>query len=153
MAIGLALVALLVAAPAALGWTQLANNFPDDPQSCDNSFNFPCYEWPTNSQGYSIYVDVYLFSSLANENIDLTPDVIKGWEQWNAISAVNPFYRRTTTYASQEVEVWAGQTQDPQWWAETSPTRTLDGRTLLSADIIFNTLVTWNHSYTYDLCG
>lgn len=139
---------LAVALPA-FGWTQIYNSYPDDPLSCGDPGGY-CIEWPTTSGGLSITVDVYLYSSLGQANLDLREDVRRTFTYWNDIPARNPYLRETTNVAISKLDVWRGATIYPDSWAETTPyPQPGGGHTMYYATIVFNSLVTWNRSYTY----
>lgn len=151
--LGIPLVAattlVLLAVGNVAAWSQIYNNFPDDPLSCTDPGGY-CIEWPTTPGGLSVNVDVYLYSSLGAANIDLRPDVRNTFPQWNNIAARNPHLQETTSLAASEVDVWRGTTIYVDSWAETTPSPACcSGHTMTYAKTIYNDLVTWNHSYSY----
>jgi hypothetical protein len=85
----LALIAAIVSVGPAVAWTQIYNAYPDNPLSCGDPGGY-CIEWPTTPGGLSVNVDVYLYTSLGQANIDLRPDVRNTFSYWNNIPARNP---------------------------------------------------------------
>lgn len=89
---GATLAALMLALPVS-AWTQLRNNWPDSPVSCDGSASYPCIRWPKTTQNLSIHVDVYpdpdfdIFSE-----VDMFSILTGSRQEWNGAPARNPFY-------------------------------------------------------------
>jgi len=125
----IAAVALALAlANTTLGWSQLRNNFPGSPTSCDNSSTYPCVAWPLNSKGQSITVYVHLSSTLTTATGEsLSTDSANSAAKWNLAAANN--WGATYVYASSS-----------------------NVHVIASSNVYFNSNVIWNHSYTYD-CG
>lgn len=114
--------------------------------------SYPCIQWPTNANGYSITVRVYLDNSLSTGNLDLKPDIRNSWAEWNAIAAVNPFYEEAGPYRYPWY-VYVRRARVPSGclcWAETDDTYGAD-HMIQDATITFDDRVTWNHTYTSDV--
>lgn len=142
----------LIVPQVALGWSQLRNNFPNSPTSCDNSASWPCIKWPQGPGGYSITIYAYLDYTLAQANINLQPDVSNSAAQWTAVPARNPFLYTTGSGTNYDVGVYRGTTVYGTSWAETETiTLSSDVHKVVEADVTFNKLVTWNHTFTYDV--
>lgn len=86
----LAILAALAPAPPVLAWTQSANHWPENPQSCDNSSGNICVRWPKTSSNLSVTVYVLLDYSLDAANVDLKADTRSVVLAWNDIAARNP---------------------------------------------------------------
>lgn len=148
-ALALAGAMALISTIPASAWTQIYNSYPYDPLSCGDPGGY-CIEWPTTPGGLSVNVDVYLYASLGQANIDLRTDVRRTYNYWNDIPARNPHLQETTSLSASEVDVWRGTTIYPDSWAETTPyPQPGGGHTMTYATMVFNSLVTWNRSYTY----
>jgi Matrixin len=144
------LSAFLIVTPV-WAWTQLVNNYPDNPVSCDNSTSWPCIAWPKNGPGTSSTVYVYLDPTLTQANLDLSTDVRNSMSKWNAICAVNP-YLYVGTGVNYNYGVYRGSLTDPTAWAETNNIYyTNSPHYIIESDTTFSSSVTWNHTYTYDV--
>lgn len=140
-----ALSLVLAVAPVA-AWSQLFNNFPGNPTSCDNSPSYPCVAWPTNGS-LSVHLVVYLDPSLTSANLDLSTDVRNSITKWNAICAVNPLLA-VGSGVNYDIGEYRGTIpSDPTAWASTDVYAS--GNTIVDAETTFNSTVTWNHSFSY----
>lgn len=131
--------------PPALAWSQLFNNFPHAPTSCDNSANWPCVRWPKNGS-LSSTVIIFNDPSLTSANLNLDTDVRASVNQWHLVCAANPILQYGSGVNAQ-IYVQRGSISDPSAWAETITSAS--GHTIIGATTTFNNLVTWNHSFTY----
>lgn len=145
---GLALA--LAAATPVFAWTQLFNNYPGNPTSCDNSPGYPCLAWPKVGSKSST-VHVYLDPSLTQANLNLDTDVNNSIYQWHIICAANPILLVGSPVIAQYL-ISRGTTQDPTSWAETSVVALNSApHVIVESDTTFNSLVTWDHSFNYDV--
>jgi matrixin len=140
-----ALMLATALAPAVFGWSQLFNNFPNAPTSCDNSPSWPCVAWPKNGSQSSTVI-IFNDPNLTSANLNLDTDVRASVNQWHLVCAANPILQYGSGVNAQ-IYVQRGSLQDPSAWAETVVARS--GHTIVSATTTFNTLVTWNHTFTY----
>jgi hypothetical protein len=147
-------VLVLLAAGEVAGWSQLNNNFPNNPTSCDN-ITYLCVAWPVNANGSSVTVWAYLDPSLANAyGENLHTDALNGAAAWNAAPARNPFVRGTDVSTGTTVDVTM-YPLDPTGctWGKTNLFYGSNPHVIASAVIWINlSSMTWNHSYRYD-CG
>jgi hypothetical protein len=146
-------LALVLAFPQlTLAWTQLHNNFPSSPTSCDNSSNDECVSWPHNAKGQSITVYVHLSPALSTApGENLATDTTNSAAQWNGVSANNPFL----VAASSGTSVSVSMLQLPSGcdWGETIDySSSSNVHVIASANVYFNTDVIWNHLFGYS-CG
>ena len=147
----LSLGLLFVAPNVALGWTQMVNEYPDSPTSCQNTATYPCIEWPT-SGGLSVNVDVYLDSTLTLVTaVTLKTDMRNGFPQWNNIAARNPHLQETTSTANDEMFVRASLNELPRnvYAATTVSYQAASPHRIVAADMNFNREVSWNHSLDF----
>lgn len=145
---------LLLSAPATFAWSQILNNFPNSPTSCTNVSPYWCEAWPVNSNGSSVTVYFYRDPSLSGSSGEnMATDVDNSAAQWNAAPAKNPFLYGNLNGASDTVTVQMANI-DPYGctWGETIDYTGSNVHVITGADTYFNSVVTWNHSYTY-ACG
>jgi len=143
-------VAILTGAPGTLAWTQVNNNFPNNPTSCTNVDPWWCWRWPKNGS-LSSTVNIYLDSSLANANIDLRTDVRTGINQRHLVCAANPILNEVSSNLNAPIQEYRGNPFDPSAWAETEiAAQSASPHRLVSATTRFNVEVTWNRSLTFD---
>lgn len=147
MPVASALMAIALAAQPVVAWTQLDNDYPFAPLSCDNSPGFPCVEWAKTASNLSINVDVYLSGTLAG-SIDLRTDVRNAMSEYNGIAARNPHLQETTTTTNDEIYVeraslpvgWYGRSS-LQWNGTTTK--------LIRCDMVFGSAINWNRSLDF----
>lgn len=144
---------LAMTATPMLAWTQLKNNYPGNPQSCNGQPPYFCYRWPKTANNLSTTQYVYLHSSLTNANINLKPDVRDAMERWNDAPARNPFMVETTNVGVADVYVDRGNAATlcglAAAWA--CATHVADGNLLYTyAEVHFSSSVDWNHTHYYD---
>ncbi len=147
-----AIALLAVSAAPVLAWTQLINNYPNTPQTCNGQPPNVCVRWPKTANNLSITVWVYLDPSLANANLNLKPDLRDAMERWNDQPARNPFLEETSTSPFSDVWVLRGATNSfcgGVKWACTQLTINSSTDRIVEADMRFNQSVTWNHSLYY----
>ena len=145
-----ATMAILATAPGVIAWSQLYNNFPDSPTSCTNSDPWYCVRWPKNGSQSST-VNIYLDSSLANANINLTTDMQTAINQGHMVCAANPILRVVSSNTNAAIQEYRGVLQDPSAWAETEVINSdTYPNTIVQATTRFNYLVTWNRSLVFD---
>lgn len=128
-------------------WTQLNNNYPDDPVSCDNSAEYRCIRWPKTSNNLSINVDVYPHPSLDSETSVNFDSILEGSvSEWNGAPARNPHYQLGGSGAP----VWVGYGPIlPEtvygvtltYYQATSPYR------IVGADVTMSSYIEWNTSF------
>lgn len=138
----------LVAASTALAYTQVLNNHPLDPVTCDNTSSWPCLEWPKTANNLSVTLPVRLEAAL-NRNIDLRTDVRNAFLEWNPIAARNPHLQE---YQSGDtIEVLANVASLPAGvWARTTYTYgAAPSYHITFAAVDFGTAITWNRSLTF----
>lgn len=144
-------VGVAILAPGLVSaWSQLVNNYPGNPTSCDGSANYRCIEWPTTGGGLSVNVDVYLHSSLTGVTaVNLKTDVRNTFSQWNSIAARNPHLQETTSTSNDELLVRLDSLALSTYavtgvsYQQTSPYR------ILACEMVFNSNIFWNHSMNY----
>ena len=148
IALSLGTVPLLTAPASVLAWSQLFNEYPSSPTSCNNVSPDICVSWPKNGSLSSTVV-IYLDPSLTTANLNLDTDTRAGINQWHLVCAANPVLQIGSGVNAQ-ITVVRGQLLDPTAWAQTSVINSSSSpHVVIEADVVFNTLVTWNHSFTY----
>jgi hypothetical protein len=145
-----AVVSVLAASPAN-AWTQLKNNYPGTPVSCTDTSTWPCIEWAKTSSNLSITVDVYLHSSLLQNNIDIRTDLRNSFSEYNNIAARNPFLRETTSTSSDEIYAWAGVMSEGVYAGTSISVQQSQPYHITHADIEFNSEIVWNRSLDFGL--
>jgi hypothetical protein len=151
------LIALVLASipSAVLGWHQLRPPPGQDYVDCLNTSASPCIEWPKTAQNLSVNVDVYLSYTLSQANLDLKSDVRNAFPKWNQVAARNPHLQETASTADEEI--WVTRTNiadDPTIAAFASIQNGPGPHYKISSVVIdFNSLVTWNRSYSFGCNG
>lgn len=139
-----------VAATQSVGaWTQLYNNYPNDPVSCNNVGSWQCIEWPLAPNGFSSTVYVYLSSTLTQANLNLQTDIRNSEPLWDAAPARNPFLRNVSSPDQATAVLSRGTTVFSSSWAETTQTIAGNGHTIIFAGVVYNKNVTWNRNFQY----
>jgi hypothetical protein len=138
----------VVGAGTVAGFTQLENNFPNSPVTC-NDTTYPCIEWPKTGSNLSVNVDIYLASSL-NQNIDLRTDMRNSFDEWNAVAARNPHLQETTSTTSEDVWVWAEPLASGIWGGTNNSSNVSSPYHIYYSYMVFSSAVTWNRSYAFD---
>jgi hypothetical protein len=148
--VGLLAALSLLVPSGTFAWTQLFNNYPGSPTSCNDIYPYYCVEWLLVG-GSSSTVVIFLDPSLTSANLNLDTDTRSAINQWHLVCAMNPILQ-TGSGVNAQIVVARGSLDDPSAWAETRVIRSQSSPyVIVSADTTFNTLVTWNHSYTYDV--
>jgi hypothetical protein len=146
--LALALALVLASAGPVDGYKQLIPPESKPQGTCTGSPESPCIRWRKTSENLSVTIDLFLDSSLTNQEVNLATDVRNAKDAFNSLPARNPYIVVTADSSLDEItakavdldnhKLAAETVYQPNFLTDASSTNLID-----HAKIKFNTEIEW----------